>query len=135
MDGDTDMLDMVNSFSSRAVATCANLGTVQIKGLKDLVCCIHDFQTNNQPLIAAEIEQYANRTATTGNRVEEERSETEAKVISISKFKAEDFEAADDGFHNLLSHKKGTPKAKLRYIISDRFVPAVFPDVATERMY
>ena len=53
----------------------------------------------------------------------------------IGNFKAEDFEAGEDGFHNLLSQKMGTTKAELRYAIRNRFVPEVFPGVATEQMY
>ena len=71
----------------------------------------------------------------TGKRIEKERSDTDAKVSGLGKFKAEKCETAEDGLHNLLSQKTNTTKSYLRYVICDRVVPAVFPDVATERMY
>ena len=71
----------------------------------------------------------------TENRIEMERADTDAKVIIIVRFKAEWFEVAEDGFRNLLSQKKGIYKAELRYVIFDRVVPTMFPDVVTERMY
>ena len=61
--------------------------------------------------------------------------ETETAVSGLGKFKAEYFEAAEDDFCNLLSQKMGTSNSKLRYVICDRVVTEVFPDVATERMY
>ena len=36
MDGDTDVLEMPNYIASGSVATCVNLGTVQIKGLQNI---------------------------------------------------------------------------------------------------
>ena len=53
----------------------------------------------------------------------------------IGKFKSEYFEAIEDGFRNLLSQKMGTSKSEIRYVICGRVVPAVFPYVATDRMY
>lgn len=53
----------------------------------------------------------------------------------IGKFKAEDFETAEDGFRNLLSQKMSTAKAELRYVFHSRFVPEGFPDFITEHMY
>ena len=67
--------------------------------------------------------------------IEKGRVEKDAKVSALGKFKVEDFEATDDGFYSLLSQKMGTDKAEIRYVIRDRVVPEVFPDVATERMY
>ena len=119
---------------SRAITTCVNLGTFQIKGLQDLVWCIHDRQTYNQPLIVAEFGQVAKILVMTGRRIEKKRSETGAKVGGLGKLKAEEFEAVDNGFHNPLSQKTGTTKAELRNIICDRVVLTVFLDVATERM-
>ena len=37
MDGDTDMLEMSKRFSSRAIATCVNFGTVQINELQTIL--------------------------------------------------------------------------------------------------
>ena len=71
----------------------------------------------------------------TGKRIDKERVETDAKVSGLGNFKAEEFEAAGDGFHNLLYQKTGMTKADLRYIIYNRVVPEVFPDAATEQMY
>ena len=42
IDGDMGMLEMANFLASRAVATCVNLGTVQIKRLRALVWWVHD---------------------------------------------------------------------------------------------
>ena len=58
-----------------------------------------------------------------------------AKVRGIIKFKAEYFEADECGFHNLLSQKKGTSKAELRYVIRGRVTLAVLPYFVTEQMY
>ena len=79
MDGDTDVLDMAKRLASTAVAICVNLGTVQIKGLQDLVWWIHDRQTHNQPLIAGEFDQGAKRAEMTEKRTEKERAETEKR--------------------------------------------------------
>ena len=57
MDGDTDVLEMPNYIASGSVATCVNLGTVQIKGLQNIFWWIHDHQTHNQPLIADDFGQ------------------------------------------------------------------------------
>ena len=56
-------------------------------------------------------------------------------MSGLGKFKAEDFEAAEDEFHNLLSQKRGKNNSELRYVIRDRVVPEVFLDVMKERMY
>ena len=53
----------------------------------------------------------------------------------IGKFKAEYFDSAEDGFHNLLSQKMGKTKSDLRCVICNRVVTEVFPDVAMERMH
>ena len=71
----------------------------------------------------------------TGKGIDKERADTDAKVSGLGKFKVEYVEAADDGFQNLLSQKTVTTKAELRYVIRDRVVLAVIPNVATERMY
>ena len=71
----------------------------------------------------------------TGKRIEKDRAEIDAKVGGIGKFKSEYFEAAEDYFHNLISQETGTTKSDIRYIICNRVVPEVFPDVATEPMY
>ena len=69
MERDTDVLDMAKCLASRAVATCMNLGTVQIKGLEDLVWWTHNSKTHNQPLIAAEFGQVTKREKMTGKRI------------------------------------------------------------------
>ena len=135
MDGDTDFLWMAKRFSSRDVATCVNLGTVQIKGLQDLDWWIHGCQTHNQQLIATEFGKVTKRAEMTGERIDKERAEIYIKVSGLGKFKAEDFEAAKDGFNNLLSYKLGTTKADLRYVIRNSIVLEVFPYVAMGRMY
>ena len=71
----------------------------------------------------------------TGKRIDKERADTYAKVRGLGNFKAEDFEATEDGVHNLLSQKTGTTKAELKHVIWNRVVPEVLPDVTTERMY
>ena len=135
MDGYMDVLEMAKNLASRAVVTCLNLRRVQTKGLQDIVWWIHDLQTHNQWLIADEFVQVAKRAAMTGKRIEKYRAETDAKVRGIVNFKAEYFEASEDCFHKLLSQKTGMTKAELRYVIRNRFVLAVPPDVATDRMY
>ena len=67
--------------------------------------------------------------------IEKEREEIYEKVSDIGKLKAEYFEAAEDGFHNILYQKMGITKADLRYVIHNRVVLVVVPDVATEQMY
>ena len=54
---------------------------------------------------------------------------------SLGKLKSEDSEAAENGFHNLISQKMGTTKAEIRYVIRGRVVQSVCLDVVTERMY
>ena len=54
MDRDTDVLDIAKYLASRAVTTRVNLWTFQIKRLQALVWWIHDFQTQNQLIIADE---------------------------------------------------------------------------------
>ena len=61
--------------------------------------------------------------------------EIDANMSGLVKFKAEDFEVDEDYFHKLLSQKTGTTKSELRYVIRDRVVLELFPDVATEQMY
>ena len=89
MDRDTYMLEMANSLASRVVATCMNLVTVQIKGLQDLVWCIHDQQTHKQPLIAAEFVQFIKKEAMVGKQTENERAETDEKMSLLGKLIAE----------------------------------------------
>ena len=126
---------MPKCLASMVVATHMNLGTVQIKWIQALVWCIHGCQTHNQPLIAAEFDQGAKRVVMTGKRIKKERAETDATVSGLGNFKAEDFEAADGGFLTYSIRRQGASKDKTRYIIHDRVVLAVFPDVATEGMY
>ena len=66
MDGETDVLEMKKFMASRDVAARLNLGTVKIKRLQNLVGWIHDLQTHNQLLIAAEFGQFAKRLAVMG---------------------------------------------------------------------
>ena len=65
-----------------------------------------------------------------GKRIEKEREEIDANIRGLGKSKPEDFEAAEDGFHNLLSQETGTTKADHNKVVLE-----VFPDVAMERMY
>ena len=83
----------------------------------------------------AKFGQVAKRVEMTGKRVEKERAETDENVSGLGKSKEEEFIASDDSFYNLLSQKMGTTKADIRYVIRDRVVMKVFPDVAMERMY
>ena len=118
MDRETDFLETANCLASRDVATCMNLGKVQIEGIQALVWVIHDHQTHNQPLIAADFGQVAKMAAMTGKQIEKERVDKYATLSGIGKFKAEDFEASEDGFPNILYQKhrqlrqsSGTPSA------------------------
>ena len=56
-------------------------------------------------------------------------------MSGIGNIKTENFDATEDDFHNPLYQKMGTTKEELRSVIRDRFVPEVFPDVATEQIY
>ena len=56
-------------------------------------------------------------------------------MSGLGKFKVEEFEASKDGSFNLFYQKMGTSKSNLRYVICDRVLMAVFPDVVTEGMY
>ena len=133
--GDMDVLEREKRLASTAFVTRVNLGTVQIKRLQALVWWIHDNQTHNQPLIAAKFGQVAKRVEMTGKQVEKKRAETDENVSGLGKSNEEEFKASNDGFYNLLSQKMGTTKADIRYVIRDRVVMKVLPDVATERMY
>ena len=106
MDGETGVMDMVKLLDSMAVANCANLGTVQIKGLQYLVWWIHNCQTHNQMLITDEFGQVTKRAAVTGKHIDTDMAETDAKVVGLDKSKAEEFDAAEDGIHKPLYQKK-----------------------------
>ena len=56
----------------------------------------------------------------TEKQIEKDMAETDSMASSLGQIKVEDFEAVEDGFHNLLSHKMGTSKADLRHVIRDR---------------
>ena len=103
MDGDMEFLWMAKRLFSRDIETHVNLGTVQIKGLQALDWWIHGCQTHNQQLITTEFGQVTKRAEMTGEQIEKERAEIYIKVSGLGKFKAENFEAAKDGFHNLIS--------------------------------
>ena len=75
------------------------------------------------------------RVAMTGKQIDKERSEIDEKLSGLGNFKAEYFEAADDGLNNLRYQKTCTTKVDLRYVIRNRVVPEVIPDVSIERMY
>ena len=135
MDRDTKVLETAKNLATRVVTTCLNPGKFQIKMFQDLVWWIHDLQKHNQPLIAADFDQGAKRAVMTGKRIKKDRTETDATVSGIGKFKVEEFEANEYGFRKLLSRNNGTYKAELRYLIRDRVVPEVFKDVATKQMH
>ena len=65
-----------------------------------------------------------------GKQINKERAETDTNVSGLGKFKADYFDAAEDFLHNLLSQKTGTTKAELRYVIRNKSVLSVLPDVA-----
>ena len=61
---------MPKCLASMVVATHMNLGTVQIKGLQDLVWWIHDIHTHKQPLVSGEFGQVSKRGVITGKQIE-----------------------------------------------------------------
>ena len=71
----------------------------------------------------------------TGKQIEKKRADTDKKVRGLGNLKSEYFEASEGGFHNLIYQKTGTTKVEIRYVIRNRVVPEVFPDVAMERMH
>ena len=73
INGDMYIMDMEKRLESRAIATCVNLSTVQIKWHQSLFWWIHDHQTHNQPLIAAEFVQVFKREVMSGKLIEKER--------------------------------------------------------------
>ena len=135
MDGVTNVMEISKCLASRDFTTCLNLEKVQIKGIQDLVWWIHDGQTNNQPLIVAEFGQFSKRAVMTRKLIDKERAETDTNARGLGKFKAEDFETTEDGFHKLFYQKTGTTKVEIKYVIQNKVVPEVLPDVVTEWMY
>ena len=89
VDGDMNVLEMVNLLASRAVTTSVKLGTVQIKGLQALVWWIHYRHTHNHPLIAAKFGQLDKRAEIISKQIDKNRADTDAKVSGIGKFKLE----------------------------------------------
>ena len=83
MDGETDVLDMAKRLASRAVATRADLGKVQTKGLQALVWWIHNRRTHNYSLIAAAFEMDTKRAVMKGNRINKERAETDTNIFHL----------------------------------------------------
>ena len=50
----------------------------------------------------------------TEKQIEKDMAETDSMASSLGQIKVEDFEAVEDGFHNLLSQKMGTNTVDLR---------------------